>query len=880
MDYYRHSTSLGGTWQTIHDHENAQAYLSNPEIEALPWESCELPARKKPEQEDKLRDRKLKCLWVRRDFIVEKKNANRGAVLKWNGIRFGATVWINGREVARHKPLGPHTVMFPADTLHAGTNSIVLKVNGWAGIETSKSGYKMMPVGSGNSGWGNRNATVYDDIWIEYYDQVYLTPPLAMPDLKQKSVTFRVGFDGVQDRPAKVKVRAIVRPVGSDTIVGENTVILDSARQGMVPVSLKSFTPWTPESPVLYKATISVQHDGKKLDEVSFTFGMREFKVVSGHYRLNGNPIWLRGSNLVDDPRWVDVHGNIKGYLIDEARNMNLNCFRTHTLPLPTEWLDICDENGMMILSENPMMYNTRNYKFDAEEQEEYNRNAMLDSSAWVTKLWNHPSIVTWVLSNESTVESNQLWEAGALHDRVRELDPTRPTMRAHSEIGTPESVDVHFCTNYAFNYEGAMIERMTSLAAKKDPTRTLSCSEYMNLSRFGSQMTSMRMLGIPPGKESQLNFAIIALEHTEVMRRKQFDCILPYMYSGWEGVRFPQKWRDAFPTPISAALYSAMAPVLASLDLFDRNFETGQTLDIDLSLINDLDRDIEANLAMFITEINPLLMTEPRAVKKAVWETGEKVSLSANSIEIKPVQIQLPEDEGVYYLGAVIKRDGVRDVISQREVRVLNPAQDRKLGNTRQVFGVGLSTQAEAWIKERGVMISSGAMAELDPTQDVVLVWNFDIDPTSSLANDISSFAQRGGRIIVLYQDEWGWLESFGLGFFGKNVGKWPERVFASRAFAYPGREDHAFMSGIHPNYLRRWNGVPNRITDRVLKIESTVPLTHLLWSQDKEKPVLSVMPLGKGEVIISTLFIQTRIDGPTQDPVCSRLLANLLRR
>ena len=69
----------------------------------------------------------------------------------------------------------------------------------------------------------------------------------------------------------------------------------------------------------------------------------------------------------------------------------------------------------------------------------------MLDAAGWMARLWNHPSVIMWVLSNES--RGDNAWEEGPFQDFVNALDPTRPTMRTGT-TGTKENYDVHTCGN------------------------------------------------------------------------------------------------------------------------------------------------------------------------------------------------------------------------------------------------------------------------------------------------------------------------------------------------------------------------------------------------------------------------------------------------
>ncbi len=105
-----------------------------------------------------------------------------------------------------------------------------------------------------------------------------------------------------------------------------------------------------------------------------------------------------------------------------------------------------------MILAEFPVLYNYQDYRFTPEEYEIWHRHVLTDSAGWMARLWNHPSVIMWVLSNES--RGDNAWEEGLFQDFVNSLDPTRPTMRTGT-TGTKENYDVHPCGNVTETDEG-----------------------------------------------------------------------------------------------------------------------------------------------------------------------------------------------------------------------------------------------------------------------------------------------------------------------------------------------------------------------------------------------------------------------------------------
>ncbi|GAG22283.1 unnamed protein product, partial [marine sediment metagenome] len=260
-------------------------------------------------------------------------------------IRHGATVWLNGQRIADHPVIGPHTILLPEGLLHEGENHILLKVPGWSGIPKAKSGWPLIPVGSGTQSWGTKGTGIRDDIWIEFYDRVYVKWALAMPDVKGKKVTFRVWLDGLGPAPDDVRLAVKVRPEGQDTVVGQSEA---RAAKGTpftdITTTIKNAKPWNLQTRHLYTVELRAESAGKVFDVVRFRFGMRQIQVVDGHFRLNGKPLWFRGSNLVCEWHWGRrFNDSIKGYIVDEARVMNLNSFRTHTLPPPTSWVNVGD---------------------------------------------------------------------------------------------------------------------------------------------------------------------------------------------------------------------------------------------------------------------------------------------------------------------------------------------------------------------------------------------------------------------------------------------------------------------------------------------------------------------------------------------------------
>jgi hypothetical protein len=873
MDMQRDHLSLEGPWEVLREHADADIFQPDVAKKVEGWQVVTIPGSLVPGLDQKAHAQ-VNGVWARRSLSLSKHQAGQDIVLKWGSVRYGAIAWLNGQEITSYAPMGPHTVLLPKGLLHEGENQLLLKVPGWAGLPKSKSNRPLIPTGSGTQGWGRKDPGIFEGIWLEFYDRAYMKQVLAMPDVKAGKVTFRIWFDSAGQMPEKVDLVAQVMGEDGEKPAGKAKATVPLGKSSVeITVPIKGVKAWTPETPGLYVAEIQAGESGKSCDTVRFTFGMRTIEVAGGHYRLNGERLWMRGSNLVSEWLWADSHNdfnqNIKTYIVDEARNMNLNCFRTHTLPPPTTWLDVSDRHGTMILAEFPVLYNYADFKFTPEEYEVFHKNALLDATGWITKLWNHPSIVVWVISNETRDGTDTKWEMGPYRDHVRALDPTRPVLRSGED--TAETDDMHICNNLE-GAEGQWNRLMIERGQKRDPARTLSNTEYMNYLK-SSEDINTRLLGDPKHPDAKLVFAEFNMEHTEVMRQYDYDLLLPYMYAGWTRLRQGNSWRKDFPTPMAAALHSSMAPMLASVDLFDRNFIARREITSRLLLINETPKDAKTKIDVYVTAKDPLFVPDEEALQAAVSHETLEVTFKARKIVEKTIRWKVPAKEGGYFLAIVTRVPGARPVVSQRVVRAIDPAVSADGLKTRRLVGLGLPGEMQQWLKEKGVPLATSVCSGRVDGDVVVVgfVGNVSAEDKAQ-AVAILEFVRKGGKMVILAQDAWDWKD---LVDFEIQKGR------SSRAFIYPDTK-HSLLTGIHPEFLKRWNGLPAELADHFIKGDVLNRAAKLLWIDKPDRPVAVSVAEGQGEIVIFLLDLRRRLD-PAQDqydPVAERMLLNLLQR
>jgi hypothetical protein len=563
-------------------------------------------------------------------------------------------------------------------------------------------------------------------------------------------------------------------------------------------------------------------------------------------------------------------------YLVTEAREMSMNSFRTHTQPPPRLWCDICDEHGTMILAEFPVLYNYVDYKFTPDEYEIWHRNVLTDAAGWMARLWNHPSVIMWVLSNES--RQDNAWEEGPYQAFVNALDPTRPTLRTGT-TGTRDNYDVHACGNVTETDEGHLQPQIRSWFDEAGQ-RTTTVTEYMN--DFGHPRT--QWTGVDDGGANRLAVAQIGAEHTEAMRRARVDGIWPYMYAGWTRTRLAARvretgkgsavWKANYAAPESAAWHSSLSAVLASLDLFDPDYQTGQQVTTDLHLVNDSWHDTQVHVDLLLTKECPEFIPEAKCFDKPVSRWGFDFALKAGSIEKVPVIWSLPDEEGCYWLTARMTGVAGRPVLSQRFVRAIPPPMLPEAVKRRVFVVLGSDPAAQAFFRSHSLLTSSD-LGTIVPDKNVVVVWDASrLSPGEKRQTKVlDGFLRAGGKMLVLSTPSWDWPELCDV-----KISHGPR---FSRVFPYEDLKN-PLLEGIDPEWLTRWNGLPGTVAFGAMEGAVMARAEKILWAREPKTTVMAAVPAasGGGRIMFSQLDLQGRLDRskPNYDPVAERILLNLL--
>ena len=238
------------------------------------------------------------------------------------------------------------------------------------------------------------------------------------------------------------------------------------------------------EDPYLYTCEAVLSVDGREVDMVSTKFGVRTFYVdPQKGFFLNGRSYPLRGVCRHQD--WKGIGNAISREHHDKdmelIREIGANTIRLAHYQHDQYFYDLCDQYGMVIWAEIPYI---------SEHLPNGRENTISQMKELIVQNYNHPSIVTWGVSNEITIstkdKADMLDNHHMLNELIHEMDPTRLTTLACYAVCGPFNKVAHITDLVSWNlYLGWYVPGLflndlwVDFFHKVYPKRPLGYSEY-----------------------------------------------------------------------------------------------------------------------------------------------------------------------------------------------------------------------------------------------------------------------------------------------------------------------------------------------------------------------------------------------------------------
>ncbi|MFR9650683.1 MAG: glycoside hydrolase family 2 TIM barrel-domain containing protein [Rikenellaceae bacterium] len=342
-------------------------------------------------------------------FATPYSSDEKSTFVLFDGVYTQAKFWLNGEYLGQN-PYGYSPVFFNlTDILKPAGEQNVLTVY----VDHSSYADSRWYTGSGI--YRNVELVTLDKLHIPIWGS-YVTTPEVSDEQATVSVEVEVQneYGAAQNFTLATEIvdgcgRVVAK---SDDALNLASGKLETFTQQIV---VKEPKLWDLDTPNMYKAITSLSIDGKKVDEYTVPFGIRTllFDKDKGFF-LNGKETFAKGVCLHHDGGLVGtaVPKGVWRRRIELLKEGGVNSIRTSHNPVASDFLDLCDEMGILVQNEIfDEMDNPKDKRFNFAEKEPLYRTEGYDNyfQEWgesdlkrvVKRDRNHPSVFMWSIGNE-----------------------------------------------------------------------------------------------------------------------------------------------------------------------------------------------------------------------------------------------------------------------------------------------------------------------------------------------------------------------------------------------------------------------------------------------------------------------------------------------
>ncbi len=362
--------------------------------------------------------------WYRKHAAIDEDDRGSRVYLDFDGVMACPKVYVNGR-LAGEWDYGytPFRVDLTPHLRFGGDNVIAVRV------DTTLHGTRWYP---GAGIYRSVSLTVCPPIHLAK-DGTFIRTPRVNADHAVVNVQNEIDNHLAADSKVQVIV-ALISPSGQE--VDRRRIDANVPAGGGASVSMTFDVPspqrWGPGSPDLYTAATSLVVDGREVERRETKFGIRTVELTADEgLRVNGERVPLRGVNLHHDlgPLGAAFNRRAAERELDILQEMGANAIRTAHNPPAQEFLDLCDQRGLLVWTE---LFDKWDSTSDRDASTPFEPHFARHAEAMVRRDRNHPSVVVWSIGNEileAPADPQGLTREKVAFAREAMLrhDPTRP---------------------------------------------------------------------------------------------------------------------------------------------------------------------------------------------------------------------------------------------------------------------------------------------------------------------------------------------------------------------------------------------------------------------------------------------------------------------
>lgn len=437
--------------------------------------------------------------WYRKHFRLDENDKGKRIYVDFDGAMAYSEVWLNGKFVGGW-PYGYTSFRLDLTPYAEFGKENIIAVR----LDTKKWDSRWYP-----------GAGIYRNVWLVKTSQVHISYNgvfCTTPEIKKESAIVSVAAEVESHKtlPVDVTIKASVFKIdrngkssqipAAESIAATAGLQASSSHIFRLDIPVKEPALWNLDDPQLYKAVVTVAIGNEVTDVYETNFGFRtlDFTARDGFF-LNGKKVPVQGVCNHHDLGALGAAFNTRAAerQLEILKEMGCNAIRTSHNPFSTDFLDLCDAKGFLVIDEAFDEWELPKKKWlsgwnvgnpGKEGYATYFREwAKRDLRDFIMRDRNHPCVIMWSIGNEidypndpyshpvlNTEANPQTWAkysealphaerlgeiARELVGLIKELDTSRPVTAGlasalmSNETGYADALDVAGYNYQEFRY-------------------------------------------------------------------------------------------------------------------------------------------------------------------------------------------------------------------------------------------------------------------------------------------------------------------------------------------------------------------------------------------------------------------------------------------
>lgn len=363
----------------------------------------------------------IENVWYQKKFDFR---GGKRALLNFEGADYLTKVWVNGRFVGFNKG-GYHAFCFDiTNCLHEGENLLVVKCEDSLDLHILRG--KQRADNKNYECFYVQMTGIWKPVWIDFTGEMRLDSVAYSTEIARKILNVRYELLG-DVKGAELEIEVSLN--GASVKTAREAVF---GKSGEIALSLpkdRGMTCLWNQAGELYDVKLTLLKNGEIFDEVLSYVGMREITVRENAVCLNNailNQKLVLYQGVWKDGLYTCPNDETAIRELTKIKEMGFNGIRVHQKTESERFLYFADMLGLFVWCEIPSPY-----EFSDKMKEGYTA----EMSRIVHQIRNHPSVIAWVLFNESWGigeigrDKDMQAFANAMYYLAKSIDPARPVI-------------------------------------------------------------------------------------------------------------------------------------------------------------------------------------------------------------------------------------------------------------------------------------------------------------------------------------------------------------------------------------------------------------------------------------------------------------------